>query len=113
MGINFKKPVPTPEEIREQYKVPQNVVDLKAKRDQEIKDVLTGKDDRFLVVIGPCSADNSDSVCDYLERLAKVNEKVQDKLIIIPRVYTNNQEQLVKDIREWYISRIRSRNQIF
>ena len=89
MGINFKKPVPTPEEIREQYKVPQNVVDLKAKRDQEIKDVLTGKDDRFLVVIGPCSADNSDSVCDYLERLAKVNEKVQDKLIIIPRVYTN------------------------
>ena len=89
MGINFRKAVPTPKEIKEQYPVPQHVVDLKAKRDQEIKDVIAGKDDRFLVVIGPCSADNQDSVCDYLERLAKVNEKVQDKLIIVPRVYTN------------------------
>ena len=89
MGINFKKPVPTPEEIRRDYQVPKHVAELKAKRDQEIKDVIAGKDDRFLVVIGPCSADNSDSVCDYVERLSKVNEKVQDKLIIIPRVYTN------------------------
>ena len=89
MAITYRKPVPTPEEIREQYKVPQNVVDLKTKRDQEIRDVLTGKDDRFLVVIGPCSADNQDSVLDYLTRLSKVNEQVKDKLIIIPRVYTN------------------------
>lgn len=89
MGIIFKKPVPTPEEIKQDYKVPQQIVELKAKRDQEIKDVIAGKDDRFLVVIGPCSADNTDSVCDYLERLSKVNEKVKDKLIIIPRVYTN------------------------
>lgn len=89
MGIIFKKPVPTPDEIREEYKVPKDIAELKAKRDQEIKDVIAGKDDRFLVIIGPCSADNSDSVCDYLERLAKVNEKVKDKLIIVPRVYTN------------------------
>ena len=89
MGITYKKPVPTPEQIREEYKVPQHVKELKAKRDQEIKDVIAGKDDRFLVIVGPCSADREDSVLDYLTRLAKVNEKVSDKLIIIPRVYTN------------------------
>ncbi|MBQ1393958.1 MAG: 3-deoxy-7-phosphoheptulonate synthase, partial [Lachnospiraceae bacterium] len=89
MAITYKKPVPTPEQIREEYKVPQHVKDLKVKRDQEIKDVITGKDDRFLVIIGPCSADREDSVLDYLTRLSKVNEKVNDKLIIIPRVYTN------------------------
>ena len=89
MGITYKKPVPTPDQIREEYKVPQHVKELKAKRDQEIKDVIAGKDDRFLVIIGPCSADREDSVLDYLTRLAKVNEKVSDKLIIIPRVYTN------------------------
>ena len=89
MGITYKKPVPTPEQIREEYKVPQHVKELKAKRDQEIKDVIAGKDDRFLVIIGPCSAEREDSVLDYLTRLAKVNEKVSDKLIIIPRVYTN------------------------
>ena len=89
MGITYKKPVPTPEQIREEYKVPQHVKELKAKRDQEIKDVIAGKDDRFLVIVGPCSADREDSVLDYLTRLAKINEKVSDKLIIIPRVYTN------------------------
>ena len=89
MGITYKKPVPTPEQICEEYKVPKHVKELKAKRDQEIKDVITGKDDRFLVIIGPCSADREDSVLDYVTRLAKVNEKVSDRLIIIPRVYTN------------------------
>ena len=89
MGITYKEPVPTPEQIRQEYKVPQHVAELKKKRDQEIKDVIAGKDDRFLVVIGPCSADREDSVLDYLTRLSKVNEKVSDKLIIIPRVYTN------------------------
>ena len=64
MGITYKEPVPTPEQIREEYKVPQNVVELKKKRDQEIKDVIAGKDPRFLVIIGPCSADREDSVLD-------------------------------------------------
>ena len=62
---------------------------LKEKRDQEIRDVFTGKSDKFLAIIGPCSADNEDSVCEYVNRLAKVNEKVKDKLMIIPRIYTN------------------------
>ncbi|MDD3368985.1 MAG: 3-deoxy-7-phosphoheptulonate synthase [Lachnospiraceae bacterium] len=89
MSFTFMQKLPTPEEIREQYPVPEKLAALKAVRDQEIRDVLTGKSDKFLVIIGPCSADNEDSVCDYVSRLAKVNEKVKDKLILIPRIYTN------------------------
>ena len=62
---------------------------LKEKRDQEIRDVFTGKSDKFLAIIGPCSADNEDAVCDYLLRLRKVQDKIADKVLIIPRVYTN------------------------
>ena len=83
------KKLPTPSEIKEQYPVPEKLVTLKKERDQEIRDVLTGKSNKFLVIIGPCSADNEDAVCDYVSRLAKVNEKVKDKLILIPRIYTN------------------------
>lgn len=89
MSFEFVKKLPTPEEIREQYPVPENLAALKAKRDEEIRKVFTGESNKFLVIIGPCSADNEDSVCDYVNRLAKVNEKVSDKLIIIPRIYTN------------------------
>ncbi|MCR4616928.1 MAG: 3-deoxy-7-phosphoheptulonate synthase [Lachnospiraceae bacterium] len=89
MSFEFIKKLPTPDEIREQYPVPEDVLKIKAARDAEIKDVITGKSGKFLVIIGPCSADNEDSVCDYVNRLAKVNEKVKDKLILIPRIYTN------------------------
>ncbi|MDD3204392.1 MAG: 3-deoxy-7-phosphoheptulonate synthase [Lachnospiraceae bacterium] len=89
MGFDFIKKLPTPEEIREQLPLPTELVAIKAKRDQEIKDVITGKSNKFLVIIGPCSADNEDSVCDYISRLAKINDKVSDKLILIPRIYTN------------------------
>lgn len=89
MSFEFVKKLPTPSEIKEQYPVPEKLVALKKKRDQEIRDVLTGKSNKFLVIIGPCSADNEDAVCDYVSRLAKVNEKVKDKLILIPRIYTN------------------------
>ena len=89
MSFEFVKKLPTPSEIKEQYPVPEKLVALKKERDQEIRDVLTGKSNKFLVIIGPCSADNEDAVCDYVSRLAKVNEKVKDKLILIPRIYTN------------------------
>lgn len=89
MSFEFVKKLPTPSEIKEQYPVPEKLVALKKERDQEIRDVLTGKSNKFLVIIGPCSADNEDAVCDYVNRLAKVNEKVKDKLILIPRIYTN------------------------
>ena len=89
MSFEFVKKLPTPSEIREQYPVPEKLVALKKERDQEIRDVLTGKSNKFLVIIGPCSADNEDAVCDYVSRLAKVNDKVSDRLILIPRIYTN------------------------
>lgn len=89
MGMDFIQKLPTPAETREQYPVPAALVELKKQRDKEIADVLMGKNDKFLVIIGPCSADNEDAVCDYVSRLAKVNEKVKDRLILIPRIYTN------------------------
>lgn len=89
MSFEFIKKLPTPEEIRELLPLPKDLAALKEKRDAEIREALTGKSDKFLVIIGPCSADNEDSVCDYVSRLAKVNERVKDKLILIPRIYTN------------------------
>lgn len=89
MSFTFIKLLPTPEEIREEYPLPAHLARLKEERDSQIRDVITGKSDKFLVIIGPCSADNEDAVCDYISRLAKVNEKVSDRLILIPRIYTN------------------------
>lgn len=89
MSFEFIQKLPTPDEIREQFPVPEKLAQLKKVRDAEIRDVITGKSNKFLVIIGPCSADNEDAVCDYVNRLSKVNEKVKDKLILIPRIYTN------------------------
>ena len=89
MSFDFKVKLPIPKEIKEQYPVPKELAQLKEVRDKEIADVFRGKSDKFLVVVGPCSADNEDAVLDYTTRLAKVAEKVKDKMIIIPRVYTN------------------------
>lgn len=89
MSFEFIKKLPTPAEIREEYALPPELVRLKEQRDAEIRDVITGKSNKFLVIIGPCSADNEDSVCDYVNRLAKINDKVSDKLVLIPRIYTN------------------------
>ncbi len=89
MSFEFIRKLPTPDEIRKEYPVPERLVRLKASRDKEIRDVITGANNRFLVIIGPCSADNEDAVCDYISRLARINEKVKDKLILIPRIYTN------------------------
>ncbi|MBQ8823293.1 MAG: 3-deoxy-7-phosphoheptulonate synthase [Lachnospiraceae bacterium] len=89
MSFEFVQKLPTPEEIRKEYALPDDLVALKKERDEEIRKVFTGESNKFLVVIGPCSADNEDSVCDYINRLARVNEQVKDKLIIVPRIYTN------------------------
>lgn len=83
------KEVMSPAELKELLPVPAEHAKWKADRDESIKKVFTGESDKFLVIIGPCSADNEDSVCDYINRLAKVQDKVSDKLIIIPRIYTN------------------------
>lgn len=89
MSFEFIKKLPTPAEICEEYALPKELAELKKKRDAEIRDVITGKSNKFLVIIGPCSADNEDAVCDYVNRLAKVNDEVSEKLILIPRIYTN------------------------
>lgn len=89
MSFEFIRKLPTPAEIKEQYPVPADVAEMKAKRDQEIADVFTRKSDKFLMIIGPCSADNEDAVIDYISRLKKVQEKISDKVLIIPRIYTN------------------------
>ena len=89
MGLEFINKLPTPAEIREQFPIPAELAALKEKRDAEIRKAITGKSDKFLVIIGPCSADNETAVLDYTSRLVKVQDKVKDKIIIIPRVYTN------------------------
>ncbi|MCR5215554.1 MAG: 3-deoxy-7-phosphoheptulonate synthase [Lachnospiraceae bacterium] len=89
MAFEFKKKLPIPKDIKEQYPMPAELAELKAKRDQEIKDVLSGKSDKFLAIIGPCSADNEPAVLDYVSRLTKVQEEIKDRVIVIPRVYTN------------------------
>lgn len=89
MGVTYVKEVMSPEELLEAYPLLAEHKKLKEARDAEIKKVFTGESDKFLVIIGPCSADNEDSVCDYINRLAKVQDKVSDKILIIPRIYTN------------------------
>lgn len=89
MNMDFVRKLPIPQDIKAQFPIPEEVKKVKARRDAEIADVFTGKSDKFLLIIGPCSADREDSVLDYVNRLAKVQDKVKDKILIIPRIYTN------------------------
>ncbi|MBE7043020.1 MAG: 3-deoxy-7-phosphoheptulonate synthase [Ruminococcaceae bacterium] len=89
MNMEFKRKLPIPMKIKEQYPVTAEIEATKTKRDAEIKAVFEGKDDRLLLIIGPCSADHDDSVIDYISRLREVQEKVSDQILIIPRIYTN------------------------
>ena len=85
----FIRKLPMPVEIKEQYPLTEAVKKIKIERDEEIAKIFKGESDKFLLVIGPCSADIEDSVMDYICRLAKVQEEVKDKLILVPRIYTN------------------------
>ena len=89
MNITYVKKIPSVDEIVAEIPCAAPIKTLKQQRDQEIKDIFTGKDNRFLLIIGPCSADNEASVCEYIGRLAAVQEKVADRILIIPRIYTN------------------------
>ena len=89
MSFQFIKKLPIPAEIKKQYPISEKVAQIKNERDAMIRDVFTGASKKFLVIIGPCSADNEESVMDYTMRLAKVQDKVGDKVLIIPRIYTN------------------------
>ena len=89
MSFSFIKQLPTPDEVKEQIPVPEKLKKAKAIRDTMIQDIFTGKSDKFLVIVGPCSADNEESVCEYTNRLARLQEKVKERVVLVPRIYTN------------------------
>lgn len=89
MNMIFYRKLPIPKEVKAQFPLTEEMKKCKEIRNEEIKKIFTGESDKFILVIGPCSADNDVSVLDYIERLKRVSEKVEDKIIIIPRIYTN------------------------
>ena len=89
MNMNFKRKLPIPKEIKEMYPISDEGALAKEKNDLEIAKVFTGESDKLVLVIGPCSADKEESVIEYISRLRKLQEKVEEKIIIIPRIYTN------------------------
>ena len=89
MNMDFVCKLPIPKDIKAQYPVTEKAADIKAKKDKEIRDIFEGKERKLILVIGPCSADNEESVMDYIGRLAKIQDEVKDKLLLIPRIYTN------------------------
>ena len=89
MNMDFARKLPIPKDIKAQYPLSTELTLLKQKRDEEIKKIFDGRDDRLAIIIGPCSADREDAVLEYVSRLRTVQEKTADKLLIIPRLYTN------------------------
>ena len=89
MGTNYIRKLPIPMQIKRRYPLTDALAEIKAERDREISDVFLGKSDKFLLIVGPCSADNRDSVLEYIEKLKKVADEVKDKIVVIPRIYTN------------------------
>lgn len=89
MNMEFYRKLPIPKLIKEQYPLSPELAERKKAEDAEIRKIFTGESEKFLLVIGPCSADNEDSVIDYISRLRVVQDKVSDKLVIVPRIYTN------------------------
>lgn len=89
MNAEFLRKLPTPKEIKEMYPLTEDLAKIKAENDEEIRKIFTGESDKFILIIGPCSADREDAVIDYMKRLRKIYEEVKDVLFIIPRVYTN------------------------
>lgn len=89
MGLHYISEVPSADEVKSLFPMSEELIRIKEKRDEEIAKVITGESDKFLVIIGPCSADNEEAVLDYTTRLAGVQEKIADRVLIIPRIYTN------------------------
>ena len=89
MSMIFERKLPIPQEVKEQYPLSDKLKEIVDKRNAEIADIFTGKSDKLVLIIGPCSADNADSVIDYISRLRTLQDKVEDKIFIVPRIYTN------------------------
>ena len=89
MSMNFHRKLPIPQEVKQEYALTERMKQIKAARDESIRAVFDGSSDKFILIIGPCSADHSEPVLDYISRLRRIEEQVSDKIIIIPRIYTN------------------------
>ncbi len=89
MAMNFHRRLPIPQEVKQEYPLNERMTKVKAARDESIRAVFDGRSDKILLVIGPCSADHSEPVLEYISRLRRIEEQVSDKIIIIPRIYTN------------------------
>ena len=89
MRMNFHRKIPIPQEVKKEFPLTEKMSEVKTKRDEEISKVFEGTSDKFILIIGPCSADRNEPVLEYISRLCKVEEQVSDKIIIIPRIYTN------------------------
>ena len=89
MNLKLIRELPAPAAVKTQLPVTPELAARKAQRDSRLRDILAGRDDRFLLIVGPCSADRPDAVLDYNLRLCRVQEQVADKIFIIPRLYTN------------------------
>ncbi|MBQ7930517.1 MAG: 3-deoxy-7-phosphoheptulonate synthase, partial [Clostridia bacterium] len=89
MQMNFHRKLPIPQEVKQEYPLTARMEQVKAARDESIRAVFDGSSDKFILVIGPCSADHSEPVLEYISRLRRIEEQVADKIIIIPRIYTN------------------------
>lgn len=89
MNMEFKRKLPIPMETKEMYPLTADVAETVEKKTAELKAIFAGKSDKLVLIIGPCSADREDSVMDYISRLAPIQEQVKDKIMIVPRIYTN------------------------
>lgn len=89
MNMEFIRKLPTPQELKEQFPISEKIKEIKTVRDKELRDIFEGRNDKLILVIGPCSADNEDAVIDYISRLRDVQERVQERIFIVPRIYTN------------------------
>ena len=89
MSFQYVKELISPKELKERYPLTEDIKNAKIERDKEIRNIFEGTDKRFIAIVGPCSADNEEAVCEYINRLAKVQETIKEKVLIIPRIYTN------------------------
>ena len=106
MNMEFFRKLPIPKDIKEQYPVTEEMARIKEKRDEEIRAVFEGRSDKFLLVIGPCSAEHREPVLEYIARLRRVQEQVNDRILIIPRIYTNKPRTTGEGYRACFTSPI-------
>ena len=89
MQMNFHRKLPIPQEVKKEFPLTAHMEKVKAERDESIRAVFDGRSDKFILIIGPCSADHKEPVLEYISRLNRIQDQVSDKIIIIPRIYTN------------------------